>query len=198
MSQLRKDSQMKIIKWIIISILFVFFLSSHAVSQDQVKQGVYRIGGGLSFSSSNTSEKNDCTSRSMYLSISPQFAYLIIDNLEVGGALSYYYQEYSYKQSESEYSSVYSSFFLGPRIRYYVPIDRLVPFFEASFGYDLYGIHGSDKIKASTFTIYIGLDYFLKSYVAIEPCAYYEFMNSDRESRQSLWIGVYLSYFISD
>jgi hypothetical protein len=182
----------------IISIQFIFFLSSYTLSQEQVREGVYRIGGGIWFSSSNTDNKNNGNNKSISLSISPQFAYFLIDNLELGGSLSYYYDEYSYKQPGWENSNVYSGYSLGPRIRYYASSDKFIPFIEASFKYELYGTHGSDKIATKRFDFVIGLDYFLTSYAAIEPSVFYEFMKGDEETGRNIWIGMSMSYFITD
>jgi hypothetical protein len=134
------------------SILLVAFFAMIAFSSyGQTEQGRYLIGGDLPFSARLNNGSG--------VTINPQFAYFIMDNFALGGAIGL------------QTGSGYTQYSLGPLARYYFDTgsDKLKP-----FGQVFLGLGGSSGDYYASTTGLVGnvaggVAIFLNEHVALEP-----------------------------
>lgn len=185
--------------------IFLFFQSQLLFCQAALKQSVYTLGGSISFSSSkqnisNRFEPNLSTTNTIF-SISPSFSYFIINNLLIGGNISFNYfeieTEFSLATSNFTSKSIQKSFGIGPSVRYYFSSGTVIPFIGIS---DRYTKQIDADQNGNTFLAEGGINYFLSKSVAMEPFLSYSitsFTQSDSDIN-TFSIGIRISYFIID
>lgn len=182
-----------------VSIILLLF-SSTLLPQTALKQGVYSLSGGILFSSSKN--KSDIsTDKRLAISISPSYNYFILDNLLVGGTITY-----NYLESEVEFISsrpvvlrnikmINRQFGFGPNIRYYFNGASIIPFAEIAYNYTKkIGLEQSGNF----FLAAAGINYFLSKSVALEPFLSYTigtYKNPD-SSINTFSVGIRINYFI--
>lgn len=192
-------------------IIFVLILSISSISslfsQIAINHGNYTLSGSVSYSYSKltmNSELSDYTLKVDNFSFSPAFGYFILDNLLVGGNVSFNYNE---SNSHSTYRNIFGNpitienksirrhFAIGPDIRYYFTSFSFFPFLEFSYNYskelasDQYG---------HLFNFTGGIDYFISKSVALEPFVGYSivtYKNPD-EDLNTFSFGIRVNYFI--
>ena len=142
----------------------VFFIIAIAVFgtfslRAQTEKGNMIVGGTAGFSSTKTGDSKAAIS----FSLNPSLRYFVIDRLAIGAELGIN----GYKFGDSKFSS----FGIGPNVRYYLTVDRPVAFFgQAGFSFAYYNNSSdlNDDTNATAFNFGIGGDYFLNDHVAIE------------------------------
>lgn len=176
--------------------LFVLFFSSVLLPQAALKEGVYNLSGGVSYSSSENTMKNEST-RQNNLNISPSYNYFIIDNLLVGCALNFNYTELEYASNYYKSTKfIYRSYGIGPNVRYYFSSQKIFPFVGASVNYwhDI----GSSQ-EGNRMAVTAGLNFFLTENAAIEP--YFEYAkssyNQPDQKISTFSFGCRMNYFIN-
>ena len=180
--------------------LILLLLSSTLFPQSALKQGVYSLSGGISFSSSKN--KSDISSdKRLAISISPSFNYFILDNLLVGGNISYNYLESGVEFSSSRpvafnnFKMINRQFGFGPNVRYYFKGASIIPFAEVEYNY-IRKI-GTEQ-SGNFFLAAAGINYFLSNSVALEPFLSYSigsYKNPDN-STNTFSVGIRINYFI--
>lgn len=146
-------------------ILFAAAIISIVAVQAQTKKGDKMVGvgiGSISYTSSDskTSYSNTPTiyesdGNSFSISVNPNVAWFVNDNLAIGGGISVSF--YSSKSTSSntgstttsESKSTQPSFYIGPLARYYFGgSPKGMPFVQANFQFGIYG--GKSESKTST------------------------------------------------
>lgn len=185
---------MKISKVLFAVILFSVS-SSFLFAQDALKKGVYNLGGSISYSNSKDTSPGT-TVKQFSFSIAPELNYFVIDNLLVGGNITFQYFEYEFSSGNYIYNKdVEHIYGIGPSIRYYFAGSDIIPFIGASASY--LTINNSD-FEAKSFTATAGINYFLSNSVALEPFLSYttRSISSQDETTNTFSIGVRINYFI--
>ncbi|OGU28610.1 MAG: hypothetical protein A2057_17130 [Ignavibacteria bacterium GWA2_35_9] len=184
---------MKTSKVLFVIVLF-FLTNSFLFSQeDALKQGVYSLGGSLSFSySKNTYSEG--TSKQSYFSLAPSLNYFVIDHLLIGGNVSFQYSENEYSSNSFNSKNINRSFGIGPDIRYYFLMSNINPFIGAGFNY--FKAIG-EEFEIKEYMVIAGINYFLSSNAAIEPYLAYSITSvSSDQDINSFSIGIRMNYFI--
>ncbi len=190
-------------KSIVLSIVLVsLFTTSALFAQGKITQGMYKLGGSIYFSSDRHETDYTKDTHTGFI-FAPSFSYLITNNLEVGGNISFQYEEMKGEPKNTQYGhtsiSIYRYYGIGPMIRYYFRTGNLYPFLGGSFNYYTNKLSGDNKSESRTFTIFIGAEIFLSSGVAVEPLAKYGITNySQGDEWKSFSFGVGINYFIVD
>lgn len=191
-------------------LLFLSFLfNSVLFSQSAIKKGNYTLSGSVSYSySKNTmnSEFSDYTLKTDNFSFSPAFGFFILDNLLVGGNISFNYNELN---SKSIYRSTFGNpitlenksirrhLALGPNIRYYFNRLSFFPFIEIAYNF-------SDELASDQyghiFSFTGGINYFISNSVALEPFLAYSIgsFNNPEQEINTFSIGIGINYFVVD
>lgn len=119
--------------------------------------------------------------RSFGISLYPRGGYFVADRFLVGALLAYNYT--SYKGDERE---DFSSFIIGPGVRYYLP-----NFLFLEVGYGVYLDNSSNDVDGA-FQLQAGYAWFINRTFAVEPTL---FIEPDQNFRFSLNIGfsIYLN-----
>jgi outer membrane protein W len=110
----------------IICLMVLMFAVSSA--QDQIKQGVYSLGGTISYSSSTTKYYNDEFTNSIY-TIAPSISYFFIDQFELSFGAGYTASSVKYGGSDTESKNISLNLYLG--MRFYYPLGTFAPFIGA-------------------------------------------------------------------
>ncbi len=176
-------------------LLLIAFLSIYSInfSQSPLDKGNYQLAGSVSFSKSE--DKNESFhDKSLYIQASPQLSYFVIDNLLVGGLLSFRYSEYEWTSPES-YLSVYRALSVGPLVKYYFRTESVIPFVGASASYLKY--LGKDEY-AYSLSFSAGVNYFIAKSLALEPFVQYDMTNyyKPESDQKEFSFGLRLNYFI--
>lgn len=187
-------------KTLIFAIILLNLFSNLTTAQDSISKGVYRISGTMGFSISGEEESYYKNSEKSF-QLSGSLAYLITNQLEIGGAIGFnYYEhtyEYKYDFSPMKHTEYFSGIDIGPSLRYYFTTKGIIPFVEASASYSAAGNQGSsNKVEISSYSFSAGIDYFLARSLALEPYISYTKLFHKDDSRYVLFIGVGLNHFI--
>lgn len=192
---------------VIAVLILVFFSGSTLFSQSAIKKGNYTLSGSVSYSYSKltmNSELSDYTLKVDNFSFSPAFGFFILDNLLVGGNISFNYNE---SNSQSTYRNILGNpialenknirryISLGPNIRYYFSSISFFPFIEIAYNYstelasDQYG---------HIFNFTGGINYFISTSVALEPFVGYSIAayKNPKEDINKFSAGIRVNYFI--
>lgn len=182
----------------LVSVFFVFLFSVSVTAQTPMEKGTISLNGSLSYSSQSYEGSDD--NRNI-LMLNPQAGYFIAENFSLGLSLSYI--NYSLGSASS------TEWGIGPNLRYYLPAEKVKPFFSLGYGYTKSSNStNDDKWIGTQFIITAGLDYFMTENVALETIMSYSFNNErlpdsyksfyknlDQKST-TLLIGIGLNYFI--
>ena len=190
-------------------VIFSLFYNSLLFPQDALKKGIYNLSGSISYSySKSTSSSNEpyynsgiANIKETYISMTPSFSYFIMNNLSIGGSISYYYAETEYSLSNTTNpslvfpKSISRNFGIGPSIRYYFSGNIIVPFLGIS---DFYSKNINSKQEGNIFTAVGGINYFLSNSVALEPFLSYSLStyNKPNQNTNTFSIGFRINYFI--
>jgi len=173
----------------------LIFLSIYTLSYGQsvLDKGNYQLGGSVTY---DRGKSNNAYFHDKYtdIQLSPEYSYFVMDNLLIGGLISFDYNKYEWTYPD-HYLSRSKSLGIGPLVKYYFRTDNLIPFISASATYNKYldeDEHGYN-LNFST-----GLDFFIAKSLALEPFISYSTSNyykPDSDSKQFSF-GLRLSYFI--
>ena len=180
-------------------VLFLVILfsitSSYLFAQDALKQGVYNLSGSISYSNSKDTTPGT-TVKQFSFSIAPEFNYFVVDNLLVGGSITFQYAEYEFSSSGyyPNNKDIQRMYGIGPSIRYYFTGSEIIPFIGVSASY--LTINNSN-FEAKSFTATAGINYFLSNSAALEPYLSYSIGSyySDNDTN-TFSLGIRVSYFI--
>ncbi len=191
--------------------IFVLLLSIISTSllfpQTALNKGNYSLSGSISYSHLKSSTENYTSSYELkndVFSFSPAFGFFIIDNLLIGGNISFLYNESISKMTTSsgfreplllENKNIQRNLNLGPTIRYYFASVSFLPFIEVDYNYSK--TFGSDRY-GHVFDFSAGINYFISKSVALEPYLSYsigKFKNPDMDTN-SFFLGIRVNYFI--
>ncbi|MCK9211751.1 MAG: porin family protein [Ignavibacteriaceae bacterium] len=182
-------------KKIFFVITFLFLSGSFLFPQDALKQGVYSLGGSVSYSYSKNTMQGEITKQSNII-VAPSLNYFLIDNLLVGCNISLNYYELEYSTSPSnKFKNIYRHYGIGPSVRYYFPGNEVVPFVGLS---DNYFKEISSKQEGNRISATAGVNYFLTKNVAIEPYLEYSrsSYNKPDQDVNAFSFGLRMNYFI--
>lgn len=145
----------------------LLFLISFSTSTAQTLKGDRLIGGSGSFSAGDQTTS---------FNLSPSMSWFVIDNVAIGGYISYSYYNYSSGSAHTH------SFSLGPAFRYYLTKEgKLRCFTYANFGiYSSFYTYNQEKDSNTTFNagVGLGLAYFITEQVALEASVGYSLNNA--------------------
>ncbi len=175
-------------------IIFLFLSSTFLFPQEALKKGVYNLSGGITYSNSKNTTSDE-TIKNFNFSISPALNYFVIDNLLLGGSVSFYYSELSYKSSRSDFKNINRQFQIGPGIRYYFSELSFNPFIGASANYSK---SISSEQEGNNISAMVGINYFISNSAAIEPYFQYTIgsYNKPDQDINTFSIGFRMNYFI--
>lgn len=188
-------------KMFLLSIITLLLSNSLLYSQAALKKGVYSLGGSIEYShSKNTlNDPSDITVKSSTFGFQPSFSYFVIDNLSIGGNVSFIYYDIEMSSSAYSYDSKAKDrqFGIGPIIRYYFETNNIAPFLEVG------GAYSKDidsKQEGKRFNFSGGFDYFLSNSVGLEPYLSYSIVHFTKpdQNTNSFSIGIRINYFIVD
>jgi hypothetical protein len=177
------------------------------LAQNALKEGDYSLSGSISYShSKNTfnNELSDYESKVDNFSFSPDFGFFIINNLLVGGNISFQYDEFNDKSTYRNFlgnpitieaKNIRRQLSLGPTIRYYFSGFNIFPFIEAAYNYS--SVLNSDQY-GHIFNFTGGINYFISTSVALEPFIGYSlstYKNPDQDIN-TFSLGIRVNYFI--
>ena len=175
----------------IIVILILF--SSNAFSQDAIKKGVYNLSGSISYSNSKNTDPNG-SSNQFSFSLSPGISYFIIDNLLIGGYISYFYNEDKYSTYSFSSKSIHRQYGIGPGVRYYFPNTNFTPFVGVSASYTKVV---NSSLEGNSFSFVTGINYFLVKSVAIEPYIEYSITSYQKDNdNKTFRFGIRMNHYI--
>jgi Outer membrane protein beta-barrel domain len=186
-------------KMFLLFIITLLLSNSLLYAQAALKKGVYSLGGSIEYlNSKNTvNDPYETTTKSSYFRFQPSFSYFIIDNLSIGGSVSYFYSETEISSTAYDLNSKYISrqFGIGPSIRYYFETNNIVPFLGVG---DAYSKDIDSEQESNTFNISGGFDYFLSNSIGLEPFLSYSIIhyNKPDQNVNSFSIGLRINYFI--
>jgi hypothetical protein len=150
-------------KIIVISLLFII---SNIYAQQAIKRESFSLGGSISYSS--YSEDGESDSRN-YLNFTPSGGYFFVDHFYTGVQLLYLYS------SRGDHS--FSTYGIGPELRFYFSLKQLNPFIGLSYIYSKsFDGDEDDTNMNSSLTLTAGADYFIHEHFAIEGSLNYSFV----------------------
>ncbi len=158
-------------------LLFILFtvLTEQTNTQNILPAKTINLNGSLSFS---TESSNDGCDRGNVLSLNPQFGYFFIDNL----SLSVNFDRISVGGVSS------TNWGIGPSLRYYLPLDKAIPFLSLGYNYTRSSYSSlNNNITGNAFLISGGVDYFLAKNAAIETIITYSHTNLNLPSSFGLF-----------
>ena len=192
---------------ILVTISFLILSNSILFSQAALDKGNYSLSGSVSYShSKNTynNELSDYESKVDNFSFSPDFGLFILNNLLVGGNISFQYNELNSKSTYRnllgnpvtlEGKNILRQLSLGPTIRYYFSGFKFFPFAEVAYNYSS-ALNSDQYGHILNFTG--GLNYFISTSVALEPFIGYSlgtYKNPDQDIN-TFSLGIRVNYFI--
>jgi hypothetical protein len=168
----------------------LLLITTSVFAESPTDKGVYSLGGSISYRNIDS----DIGSDDNMFQFSPSGRYFIIDNIALGGSLTY-------EKSSGSFDT--KSYGIGPNIRYYLPYETVNPFFEASYSYLRTKFETSlfsSKITSDEYTIGFGLDLFISKNVSIEPVVNYSWRDYKSDTRdmdeKTLYFGIGVNLFI--
>ena len=176
--------------------LFIFsLLFTHiSFSQEALKKGVYNLSGNILYSYSSQTYPGGSWDEFGF-SIAPGINYFIMDNLMLGGNVSFYYEEIesSYNNNTIITKGINRRYGIGPTLRYYFSLPNISPFIGVEADY--WKLVGSDA-DGKSFTGMIGINYFISNNAAIEPYLAYTISSYGTDDVKTFSLGFIMSYFI--
>jgi hypothetical protein len=154
----------------VIFIVLLSFVEIHA--QDQIKQGVYSLGGSIGYSS-NSIGPSSFTSDMTEFYFAPSGSYFIVDQLELSFGVGYSYQFATYSDSPDNKWTILSLEFGS---RYYFPCGKVAPFIGANGSIGWTSINGSSYLTQTNYSFIGGVEVFISKTAALEPAIKYEHM----------------------
>lgn len=155
-------------KILLLSFILVLALSLGVNAQTFAKKGILEAGGSASFSSTTAVANGQSASNSLSLfSISPNFGYFIIDNLELGAVISF---------TSTSYSGNSTTLFSGAALVNYCfdTQSKVYPFIGGELGYNTESDGGS--ASGLLWNIQGGIDIQVENNVLVKVGAFYEQM----------------------
>jgi hypothetical protein len=164
-------------KTIFLLVLILAVIKSHE-AEAQIEKGNWMLGGSISFNrsaSDYTSSFGSGTWKSYTFDFAPDIRYFVVDRLAVGLRIPFSYTS----TIDDEPSSKYTSYAIGPTLRYYFPVNKKWAIFTDvtySFGsqvskvpvYDGSWVTQKATNNYSLFSAGLGTTYFLTPSVGIE------------------------------
>ncbi|HEY5751487.1 MAG TPA: outer membrane beta-barrel protein [Chryseolinea sp.] len=150
-------------------------------SMAQTSKGTILLGGALGFSSGHTSslyQTNSVKEKQSSIVIMPNVSYFVIDHLSLGVVTPLLYTQS--KRDGSAQKDTYSSYSIGPLIRYYFPLGTHWAIFpEASYSYGWTVTKGDSYVNGNNVPVTyrgnarnlqggVGLVYFLNPNIGVE------------------------------
>ncbi len=156
-------------KTLAVSVIVLLSCASlHA--QDQIKQGVYSIGGSIGYASISYGT-NSFTSDISEWFFSPSGSYFIADQLELSFGAGYSYEIASVTEGpDTKWRMLALNF--GPR--YYFPCGKIAPFLGANGSVRWTSSNGSPYAPQTNYSLIGGVEIFISNAAAIEPAIEYE------------------------
>jgi hypothetical protein len=184
-------------------ICLVVLLFTESSAQDQIKQGVYSLGGTISYSSMKNINGDYEIDYSTY-ALAPSISYFFIDQCEVSFGVDYAFSSMKYNSSSSLYSSGENksrNLALNLGIRFYLPFGKVAPFLGASgqISWTTPYIDSSQPFlpPITGYNIIGGLEIFISQSAAIEPAVTYSRIRYDSQSSNNVFlVGIGAKYFI--
>lgn len=170
----------------ILFLIAVLLAGNLMVVKAQTEKGKWMLNGSsrLSFDSGKEKYKSGSTTSDSYkftrLTFEPQIGYFVIDKLPVGLLVELSRQ--SWKDPDDDDKEVYSSFIIGPFVRYYIAdLDGLWPYAQAAAGIGSYkerwipaeGDSNDDKSSLFGYRLGVGATYFVNDRVGFDVYAGY-------------------------
>jgi hypothetical protein len=181
---------------------FLFLIYATSFAQEQIKQGVYSLGGSIYYSSVNQKDDYVSYDRSQYF-IMPSISYFIADQCELSFNLTYIkttskmtFSPPSIYFPPSESKS--ANLGLGLGIKYYIPAGKVSPFIGISGGTSWSAYQDESFSPPTSYYAFTGgLEIFISSAAAIEPAIIYShYRYIDQPSLSNIQVGVGFKYFI--
>lgn len=153
---------------------------SAAQAQDYFEKGLIEIGGNIGFSSSGGDlYKNAAGDGQSSFSFAPMGAYFLMDNLSLGGTVSY--------SSSSQGDNSTSNLGIGPRVEYYWPEQMGPGFVYGSLSYTINSgtvkfTGGSTDMSGSSLRIAPGYFYAVNDKVGLTAELYFSMDSQDAGS----------------
>jgi len=165
-------------------------------AQEQIKRGVYSIGGSIYYSSTTTKDNGIENDQSSY-NITPSISYFIADHSELSFSIGY--QGFTINYTNPAFSDYkFNSLTLGLGIRYYFPAGNISPFIGASGGINWISYDSRTYSTPRTNYSFVGgLEIFISECAAVEPAIIYSKNRfSEQSSISGIQFGVGVKYFI--
>jgi hypothetical protein len=180
-----------------IAVIVILFLSFEEIqAQDQIKQGVYSLGGSIGYSSSSYGT-NSFTSNITNLFFEPGGSYFIVDQLELSFGIGYSYEFETVSIAPNMKWNTLSLNF-GPR--YYFPCGKVAPFIGANGSVEWMSNNGSSYSPQTSYSFIGGVEIFISKTAALQPAIEYENpmpgMSSQSSPSHELVISIGVKYFI--
>jgi hypothetical protein len=182
------------------SLCLVAFLFAASPAQDQIKQGVYSLGGSISYSSIKTVEGG--FSNSTY-ALAPSISYFLIDQFELSFGVDYTYTSIDLNPANVYYvnPAKSKSLALDLGMRFYFPLDKVAPFIGASgkISWMTSYYDSSQPFQAPTtgYNFTGGLEIFIARSASIEPAMVYSRVRYNAQnSTDTFLVGIGAKYFI--
>jgi hypothetical protein len=183
----------------VIIISAAVMVASISFAQEQIKQGVYSLGGSIGYSSTTIPDPFDDTypademDQSFY-TFMPSANYFVVDRLEVQLGLNY-----SFRSTKGRYDQL-KEFDAGVNlgVQYYFPLGKVAPFVGGggmvSWSNSYWGDQQASLFGGPSTTGYYltaGLDIFISEAAAIEPAIRYTKIDV-----ATTFAGIGIRYFI--
>ena len=187
------------IKCVLIMSLLFILINEKLNAQNYLKKNAYNFGGSISFAFSDTDNLDD-EATTKDISVAPSFTYFVSDNLSIGMAFQFDYQEdaLTHQANDSLISRTVDKFLnVGPTARYYFHTRNFAPFIETSVQFTTF-LHSNDHGIA--FSIGTGINYFITKSIALEPHVIYSWSKffSPNYSINKYMFGIRIFYQIND
>jgi hypothetical protein len=176
----------------VVFIVFLSFVEIHA--QDQIKQGVYSLGGSIGYASMSYGS-NSFTSDVTELFFTPSGSYFIVDQLELSFGVGYSYEFETVSVAPNMKWNMLSLNF-GPR--YYFSCGKVAPFIGASGSVRWTSYNGSSYSPQTSYSFIGGVEIFISNTAALQPAIEYEkpIQGMGFSSSHEFSISIGVKYFI--
>jgi len=179
------------------SIFLIVLLFAVSSAQDQIKKGVYSLGGSISYSSTTMKYINDEFTSSTF-EIAPSISYFFLHQCELSFGVGYTASSVKYVGGDSE--SKNNSFNLNLGVRFYYPLGIVAPFIGASgqISWTTPYYESEPFLSPTTgYTFTGGSEIFIAQAVAIELAVVYTKIRNDSQSTSNfIPIVIGVKYFI--
>ncbi|MEP0266783.1 outer membrane beta-barrel protein [Dokdonia sp.] len=169
---------------LILSLLLYSFVGFSQTEEEEpipTAKGNFVIGGSSSFNFSSSTPKTksdsgdfpDTETRNTSFSFMPNFGYFVIDNLAIGGGISF--TSNKTKSDAFDFESTNTAFVFSPFVRYYFTEGNVKPFLQGTVGAGFSNTKvdddfGEDEFKNSVFNYGFegGVAFFLGNSASID------------------------------